>query len=234
MPDRPPAVIDHPSPNFGDRRGRTVDTLVIHYTGMKSAAASLERLSDPAAEVSAHYLIDEDGTLYAMVAEQDRAWHAGVGFWRGETDLNSVSIGIELQNPGHEWGYRPFPDAQITALIGLCQGILARHAIPAVNVIGHSDLAPRRKADPGELFPWKRLAEAGIGLWPGEFRPAPADFDLHQALTRIGYDISDPEKEEATLRCIQHRFLPSGVNREADRTLRDVIYTVAALYDEAL
>lgn len=225
-------MIRHPSPNFGDRRGREINALVIHYTGMQTAAASLDRLCDPDAEVSAHYLIDEDGETYQLVDEQHRAWHAGAGFWRGETDLNSTSIGIELQNPGHEWGYRAFPAAQIAALIPLCQDILGRHGIPAVNIIGHSDLAPARKTDPGELFPWPELAAAGIGLWPDTIRAAPDDFDVVQALTDIGYDMSDPKMLEATLRCIQRRFHPSGVNGIADRTTRDVVYSVTALYDE--
>ena len=137
---------------------RPVDMLVLHYTGMASAEAALDRLRDPAAKVSAHYLIDEDGTVVAMVPELLRAWHAGVSWWQGRAGLNDVSIGIELVNPGHEWGYRPFPDAQMAALVELAQGIVARWPIPAGRVVGHSDIAPTRKEDPGELFDWRRLA----------------------------------------------------------------------------
>ena len=158
--------VDRPSPNHDDRGGAVVDMLVIHYTGMASADAALARLCDPVAKVSAHYTIDEDGTVYAMVPEARRAWHAGASCWAGARDINARSIGIELVNPGHEFGYRAFAPAQIAALITLCQGIVTRHAIPAWRVLGHSDVAPMRKDDPGELFPWETLAKAGIGLWP--------------------------------------------------------------------
>ena len=140
--------------------------LVLHYTGMKTAKAALERLCDPAAKVSSHYTIDEDGTVYAHVPEARRAWHAGVSSWAGATDINARSIGIELVNPGHEYGYRDFPDAQIEALITLCQGILLRHPIPSARVLAHSDVAPARKEDPGERLSLGALARAGIGLWP--------------------------------------------------------------------
>src|SRR5579864_6043616 len=158
-------LIQRPSPNH-DARNVPVDLLVLHYTGMKSANEALERLCDPAAKVSAHYTVDEDGTVYHHVPEARRAWHAGVSSWAGATDINACSIGIELVNPGHEFGYRDFPDAQIEALITLCHGILLRHPISSARVLGHSDVAPARKEDPGELFPWARLAKAGIGLWP--------------------------------------------------------------------
>ena len=160
------------SPNFQPRpEGAIIDMLVIHYTGMPSAQAALDRLCDPAAEVSAHYLIDETGEVHALVDEENRAWHAGVSSWRGSAGVNSRSIGIELVNPGHEWGYRPFPAAQMAALADLAHGILARWPIPARNVVGHSDVAPRRKQDPGELFDWYWLAQRGIGLWP---KPGPS------------------------------------------------------------
>ena len=158
--------IYHPSPNHGDRNGQEVDTLVIHYTAMASAEDALQHLCNPRAQVSAHYLIDEDGTVYHLVDESRRAWHAGASCWRGRSDVNSRSIGIELYNPGHNRGYRPFPEKQIAALEALCLGILSRHTIPACNVIGHADIAPTRKQDPGELFPWRLLAKKGIGLWP--------------------------------------------------------------------
>ncbi len=158
--------IERPSPNHDDRGGAAIDMLVLHYTGMKTEEGALERLCDPAAKVSAHYTIGEDGTVYAHVPEARRAWHAGVSFWAGVTNVNARSIGIELVNPGHEYGYRAFPDAQIAALIILCHGILQRHPISPTRVLAHSDVAPARKEDPGELFPWERLAKAGIGLWP--------------------------------------------------------------------
>src|SRR3954467_5121679 len=157
--------IDRPSPNHDDRGGAAIDMLVLHYTGMQTAEPALARLCDPAAKVSAHYTIDEDGTVYAHVPEDRRAWHAGVSHWAGISNVNARSIGIELVNPGHEYGYREFPEAQIAALIELCGGILQRHPIPAARVLGHSDVAPARKEDPGELFPWQRLAKAGIGVW---------------------------------------------------------------------
>src|SRR5581483_4361023 len=141
--------IARPSPNHDERRGRAIDMLVLHYTGMKSAEAALDRLCDPAAKVSAHYTIDEEGRIYAHVPEDRRAWHAGRSFWAGEGDINACSIGIELVNPGHEFGYRPFAEAQIQSLIGLAKGILHRHAIVPARVLGHSDVAPARKDDPG-------------------------------------------------------------------------------------
>ena len=156
----------HPSPNFGDRKGHSIDMLVIHYTAMESAKAALNHLCDPKTEVSAHYLIDEDGTVYQLVDEKKRAWHAGNSGWRGHSDINSRSIGIELYNPGHERGYKKFPKAQIDALKTLCRGIQNRHAIPDRNVVGHADIAPHRKKDPGEKFPWQQLAQNGTGLYP--------------------------------------------------------------------
>lgn len=156
-----------PSPNFDQRPGnRTPDMLLLHYTGMENSEAALTWLTDPASKVAAHYLIDEDGTLYQLVDEDQRAWHAGVAHWAGETDINGCSIGIELQNPGHEFGYRDFPDAQMEALVVLATDIVARHAIPAGRVLGHSDVAPGRKQDPGALFDWRFLAGMGVGLWP--------------------------------------------------------------------
>ena len=198
-----------PSPNFGPRRSG-IDMLVLHYTGMTSAEAALARLCDPTAEVSAHYLIDEDGTVHALVAEEMRAWHAGRSWWRGEADVNSRSVGIELVNPGHEFGYRPFPPVQIAALVGLAGGILARHPIPPRNVVGHSDVAPGRKQDPGELFPWADLAAKGIGLWP---EPGEATGEAVAMLAEYGYDTSDPA---AALTAFQRHFRPKRVDGVAD------------------
>jgi N-acetyl-anhydromuramyl-L-alanine amidase AmpD len=154
---------DTPSPNWNERK-LPVSMVVLHYTGMKSAQDALDRLCDPAAEVSAHYLIEEDGTVHRLVAEDKRAWHAGRSYWRGITDVNSASVGIELVNPGHTLGYRPFPEAQMEALIPLLAGIMARHNIAPANVVGHSDVAPVRKIDPGELFEWEVLARYGLAL----------------------------------------------------------------------
>lgn len=164
-------MIERPSPNHDDRGGAAVSILMIHYTGMQSAGAALDRLCDAAAKVSCHYLIDEDGTGYRLVAEERRAWHAGAGSWRGQENVNARSIGIELVNPGHEWGYRPFPAAQMAALKALGQEIVRRHGIAAFDVIGHSDSAPARKTDPGELFDWAGLAAAGVGFWTPEGAP---------------------------------------------------------------
>ncbi|WGM38624.1 N-acetylmuramoyl-L-alanine amidase [Caulobacter sp. NIBR1757] len=190
-------VIPAPSPNF-DARTAPPDMIVMHYTGMKSGEEALARLRDPDARVSSHYLVEEDGRIFSLVAEERRAWHAGRGSWRGETNCNAVSVGIEIVNPGHEFGYRPFPETQIAAVIALTSDIRDRWQVPNNRIIGHSDLAPARKQDPGELFPWKRLAEAGHGLW-AEADPAPGDplaegaegvgvFALQAGLTRLGYD----------------------------------------------
>jgi N-acetylmuramoyl-L-alanine amidase len=161
-------IIQNPSPNCNARDGHEIDMLVLHYTGMKSGANALDRMCDPTAEVSAHYMIEEDGRIFQLVDEEMRAWHAGKSYWRGHTNINQRSIGVELVNPGHELGYRDFPEVQIQSAIALCRNIVKRHAIPARNVVGHSDIAPARKEDPGELFDWKRLAKKKIGVWPDE------------------------------------------------------------------
>ena len=182
-------LVQRPSPNHDARPdGARVDMLVLHYTGMKTAEEALTRLCDPQAKVSAHYTVDRDGCVYAHVPEERRAWHAGVSYWAGERNVNARSIGIELVNPGHEFGYVPFAKEQIAALIDLSEGIFARHAIAADRVVGHSDVAPGRKEDPGELFPWKCLAEYGIGAWPQNgFHTLPEPFEA--ALARLGYGI---------------------------------------------
>ncbi len=164
-------LVECPSPNH-DARDATVDMLVLHYTGMKTADEALARLCDPAAKVSAHYTIGRDGRVYRHVPEDARAWHAGVSYWAGARNINARSIGIELVNPGHEFGYIPFTDEQIAALIDIAQEIMARHTIAPARVVAHSDVAPARKEDPGELFPWRALAEYRIGLWPGAGEPA--------------------------------------------------------------
>jgi N-acetylmuramoyl-L-alanine amidase len=194
------------SPNFQPRpAGSPVDMLVLHYTGMQSAEAALARLCDRAAEVSAHYLIDEAGGVAQLVAEENRAWHAGKSSWRGNADVNSRSIGIELVNPGHEFGYRPFPDRQIAALITLAKAILLRWPIPARNVVGHSDVAPARKQDPGELFPWQDLAKQGIGLWPGA---AEAGGDIAPLLRQYGYGWQEDAELPLVVQAFQRHFRP--------------------------
>lgn len=204
-------MIERASPNHEPRRGGArPDMIVLHYTDMASARDALARLCDPLAKVSAHYLIDEDGTLYRLVAEDRRAFHAGVSYWGGERDINSRSIGIELQNPGHTLGYRAFPPAQIDALIGLIGDVRARNAVPDAHILGHSDVAPDRKRDPGELFPWARLARAGIGLWP---EPAPAAPDaLAGLLSEVGYDPA----AERRVAAFQRRFRPDRVDNRPD------------------
>jgi N-acetylmuramoyl-L-alanine amidase len=155
-------IIQTPSPNFNERP-MAIDAIILHYTDMVSTEAALAWLINPASKVSAHYLISEEGTIYQMVKEEDRAWHAGVSYWQGQHNLNDSSIGIELANPGHTHGYQPFPDAQIEALIELCLEIQKRWSIPGNRILGHSDVAPGRKQDPGPLFPWERLARVGLG-----------------------------------------------------------------------
>lgn len=206
---------ERPSPNRDERPdGVAIDMLVLHYTGMQSAEAALTRLTDPVAKVSAHWLIREDGSITALVPETMRAWHAGVSFWRGAEDVNARSIGIELVNPGHEFGYRPFTERQMTALVELATDIIARHAIPARNVVGHADVAPRRKMDPGELFDWRRLANAGVGLWPEEAGDLILDADpIRGLLASIGYETEDVF---ATLKAFQRHFRPERVNGRVD------------------
>lgn len=204
-------IIERPSPNFDSRDGQAVDMLVLHYTGMAAATQALERLCDPKSRVSAHYVVNEEGAVYRLVAEENRAWHAGVSFWRGETNINQRSIGIEIVNPGHEFGYRDFPAAQIEAVIALCANILKRHAVPPRNVVGHSDIAPERKDDPGEKFPWRQLANAGVGLWP---TPSSALSTPHSALSQYGYSTADLPK---TITAFQRHFRPKLLNGQWDK-----------------
>ncbi len=211
-------LVDCRSPNHDARpSGAVIDMLVLHYTGMKTADEALARLCDPEAKVSAHYTVGTDGRIYAHVPEERRAWHAGVSFWAGEANVNGCSIGIELVNPGHEFGYVPFAEKQIAALIDLARDILVRHAIPPSRVLGHSDVAPGRKSDPGELFPWARLAVAGIGAWPKA-----SDRGLGEtpatALARYGYGLP-PHTDvplEAVITAFQRHFRPSDVNGRWD------------------
>ena len=207
-------MIFTPSPNF-DERKEPLEMIVLHYTGMRSAQAALDRLRDPEAKVSAHYVVDEDGEVYSLVAEDKRAWHAGVSSWKGKTDINSRSVGIEIVNPGHEFGYRPFPDGQIKSVINLSKEIIKRNVILPENIVGHSDIAPKRKTDPGELFPWKKMAENGIGLWTDDF--CAPDKSVTEMLEIIGYDTTD---EQAALTAFQRRFYPEAILNKAPDTVQ--------------
>lgn len=226
-----------PSPNFNERRAPP-DMLVLHYTGMESGEAALARLRDPQAQVSAHYLVEEDGRVFQLVPEERRAWHAGRGVWQGQDDCNGASVGVEIVNPGHAFGYRAFPDAQVAAVIALIGDVRSRWTIPDSRIIAHSDLAPDRKEDPGELFPWKRLAEAGHGLW---FEPAAERIKalggllqkgdeglgpmvLRAGLHRLGYGLKpggdyDAETETA-VRAFQRHWRPSRIDGVADGETR--------------
>jgi N-acetylmuramoyl-L-alanine amidase len=218
------------SPNHDDRPpGQAIDILLLHYTGMEGPQAAIDRLVDPTAKVSAHYLIEEDGTPWRLVAEEQRAWHAGVSYWEGSRDINARSIGIELVNPGHEFGYRPFPPAQMDSLEALALEILSRHPIPPRHVLGHSDVAPQRKQDPGELFDWVGLARHGIGLWPrASARPRNWSVAEFQAgLGRFGYEVPDHgQLDEATktvLIAFQRHFRPSRFDGMPDEECAGIL-----------
>lgn len=211
----------HPSPNFGPRRlGVHPDMVVIHYTAMVSAEAALERLCDPCAEVSAHYLIAADGRAWQMVAEIARAWHAGAGSWGPVTDVNSRSIGIELDNPGD----RPFTEPLMNTLEALLPGVLRRWSIPPERVIGHSDMAPERKSDPGPYFDWQRLARKGLSIWP-ESRETALDRPFDISATTFGYTTACPAKDR--LQAFRDRFRPGATGPE-DTTDRALMATLAA------
>ncbi|WP_394730849.1 N-acetylmuramoyl-L-alanine amidase [Altererythrobacter sp. GH1-8] len=212
------------SPNFNDR-ALPISMVVLHYTEMKPVETALERLCDPEAGVSAHYLITEEGRVIRLVPEEKRAWHAGASYWRGHKDVNSASIGIELDHPGHELGYREFSDAQFEALVPLLARIVKEHDIPRANVVGHSDVAPARKIDPGELFPWERLAEYGLCL------PKPDKLDLgdpfdndgafYLALERFGYDITDGHK---AVEAFQRRWRPELIDGIIDQHVGAILF----------
>ena len=215
-------IIDTPSPNF-DARSLPVSIIVLHYTGMQTAQAAIDRLRDPEAKVSAHYLVAEDGQILRMVAEDQRAWHAGKSRWRGIEDVNSASIGIEIVNPGHEFGYRPFSEEQIDALLPLVAGIKERHDIGRGNIVGHSDIAPTRKQDPGELFPWARLAKIRLALprpTKNLMDPGWTDGGFLLALERFGYDVSD---KLAAVVAFQRRFRPELLDGEIDAECRCIL-----------
>ncbi|HEY0115966.1 MAG TPA: N-acetylmuramoyl-L-alanine amidase [Allosphingosinicella sp.] len=215
-------IIDCPSPNH-DERGAPISMIVLHYTGMEDAASAIARLRDPEARVSCHYLVAEDGQILRMVPEDRRAWHAGRSYWRGQTGLNSCSIGIEIVNPGHEFGYRPFPDQQIDALLPLVSQVKDRYRITRGNVVGHSDIAPARRRDPGELFPWGRLARLRLAL-PRPTRnlmdPNWTEAGFLLALERFGYDVSD---KMAAIMAFQRRFRPELIDGEIDGECRSIL-----------
>jgi N-acetylmuramoyl-L-alanine amidase len=237
--------IPAPSPNF-DARVRPPDMIVLHYTGMATGEAALARLRDPGAKVSAHYLVEEDGRVFALVPEERRAWHAGKAVWRGERDINGCSVGVEIVNPGHEFGYRPFPEPQIDAVVALVADIRGRWTIPDTRLLGHSDVAPDRKEDPGELFPWKRLADAGHGLWaepppaPGaplvEGDGGPGVSALQAGLARLGYDsapsgVYDPATA-TIVRAFQRHWRPARVDGAADGETRATLIALLRLAAE--
>ncbi len=243
-----PVVVDLPSPNHGPRaEGTRIDFLILHYTGMPSESGALAWLRDPRSEVSSHYFVHGDGAVVRLVPEERRAWHAGVARWRGLSDINSRSIGVEIANPGHDHGYRDFPDVQIAAVIGLCRGIVVRHGIYPQHVLAHSDVAPARKADPGEKFPWDALHRAGVGhLVPpvpvrgGRFFQAgdagPPVAALQQMLAIYGYDVDASgvfdETTRAAVTAFQRHFRPDRVDGIADQSTIETLHAlISALPD---
>jgi len=215
-------MIECPSPNFDDR-DQAVSIVVLHYTGMEDAASAIARLRDPEARVSCHYLIAEDGQVLRMVPEEKRAWHAGQSYWRGLQGLNASSIGIEIVNPGHEFGYRPFTPQQMDALVPLLAGIVERHQVPPANIVGHSDIAPARKQDPGELFDWALLARHRLAVarpTRGLVDPLWTDGGFLLALERYGYDVRD---SLAAIVAFQRRFRPELIDGEIDGECRAIL-----------
>jgi N-acetylmuramoyl-L-alanine amidase len=234
-----------PSPNHGERsEGRQADLILLHYTGMQSSQAALDRLCARGSDVSAHYFVFEDGRIIQMVPESRRAWHAGKSQWAGETDINSCSIGIEIANPGHDYGYPDFPLRQIAAVTALCRSIQTRNTIPPVRVLAHSDVAPARKQDPGEKFPWRTLYDSGVGHW---VRPAPiveldqalapgargdAVAGVQKALREYGYGIEiNGDYDRTTLEVVtafQRHFRPERVDGFADTSTRNTLQELLA------
>jgi N-acetylmuramoyl-L-alanine amidase len=234
------------SPNFEERPPNgPIDMLILHYTGLPDANAAIQRLTDAQAKVSAHYLVDEDGAVLKLVEEDKCAWHAGIACWQGLSDINARSLGIELVNPGHEFGYRPFPEAQMQSLEALALDLVRRLSIPRRRILGHSDVAPLRKSDPGELFDWRRLAKAGLGLWPTEdYRLSAAPeaeagnsgalvLDYQIALNMIGYclegnGVFDP-LTEAVVVAFQRHFRPGKIDGRIDAETGSLIMHLAGL-----
>jgi N-acetylmuramoyl-L-alanine amidase len=236
--------ISQPSPNFDSRKGAAPTLLIMHYTGMENGPAAIARLSDPTAKVSSHYVVEEDGRVYLLVDEANRAWHAGLSSWRGLTNLNAHSVGIEIVNPGHENGYRAFPQVQMQSILALAKAVVSRHAIPARNVIGHSDIAPTRKIDPGELFDWEWLARNGIGqsvpqididpygsqLWTGDSGDNVRQ--MQQQLHNYGYGIDITgvydTQTEIVVSAFQRHFRRSLVTGIADAQTQAVLAALIA------
>jgi N-acetylmuramoyl-L-alanine amidase len=234
-----------PSPNHGERKGgQRPDMIVLHYTGMPNTADALERMCSLGSEVSAHYLVLEDGRVIQLVPESRRAWHAGAAFWAGETDINSCSIGIEIANPGHDYGYRDFPKRQIAAVTALCRGIQTRNVIAAPRVLAHSDVAPSRKSDPGEKFPWQTLWDSGVGHW---VKPAPLTGDslllalgdrgdavaaMQDDLSKYGYGITVSGMYDSTthdvVKAFQRHFRPERIDGVSDHSTRTTLRELIA------
>ena len=215
------------SPNFNDRPKNIVpNILVIHYTGMQSLDQALQRLMSSNSQVSAHYLISRKGEIFKLVSEEKRAWHAGVSYWRGETDINSYSIGIELENPGHEFGYSKFPKGQMSVLTELCVEIINKYSISPENIVGHSDIAPRRKKDPGELFDWKSLAKKGVGLWPEASLDKITLEPFEKSLNDFGYEVVDLR---STITAFQRHYLPDTVSGISDSTTQKTLAQLMSL-----
>ncbi len=241
--DSPLAAHFHPSPNHGERSGGPADAIILHYTGMPTGAAALDLLCSPAAGVSCHYFVWEDGRVFQLAPEARRAWHAGKSFWKGETDLNSRSIGVEIVNPGHDGGAPPYPDAQIDAVIALCRDISGRLKIRPERILAHSDIAPGRKTDPGEVFPWPRLFQAGVGHWvaPSPIRLGPVYelgalgppvMALQQMLAAYGYGIEATGVYDAATRDVvaafQRHFRPASVDGVADQSTVETLRLLLA------
>ncbi len=238
MAENIPLKIEYtPSSNFDDRT-LPISMLVLHYTGMESGAAALERLTDPEAKVSSHYVVEEDGRIFQLVDEEKRAWHAGVSEWQGQTNINSASVGIEIVNGGHDFGLPEFPDVQINAVIALSKDIMTRHHILPKNVLGHSDIAPKRKQDPGEKFPWQGLAAAGIGYWPENidtdrrvlFEPGLRDRGVaivQRGLAHIGYGLQVTgvmdDHTVLVIAALQRRYRPEQVDGLVDIETMSII-----------
>jgi N-acetylmuramoyl-L-alanine amidase len=244
LPDSRIGVRPHPSPNHNERKGKPIDSIILHYTGMENADAALDLLCDPVHEVSSHYLVGADGQAFQLVPEARRAWHAGRGSWAGETDMNARSIGIEMDNLGHRLKHPRFEDAQIETVIALCKDIAVRHGISERRILGHSDVAVARKIDPGPAFPWDRLAAAGVGHWVS---PAPVGIEGHslqpddsgpevvelqQSLADYGYGIAvtgiyDGDTYKV-VEAFQRHFRPAHVHGIADPSTRDTLARLVA------
>ncbi len=238
---------DHPSPNCEPRSdGRAPDMLILHYTATETADMAIRWLANPVSKVSCHYVVDDEGAITRMVPESERAWHAGISYWRGDRDINSRSIGIEIQNVGPSGGYPEFPEKQMRAVVELCADIVRRNRIRPENVLGHSDVAPFRKVDPGEKFDWARLARIGVGLW---VEPVPAGHDaalgvgssgpevakLQRRLARLGYDcpptgVFDPATA-TIVKAFQMHWRPARADGRGDRSTLETLTRLLTLRD---